>query len=153
MSRNGDGNKKALHTTTISGRSDADDPRSLVVFYRSHLGGFGDLLQMLLRKRSPKHPALTVQSDLSTVNLVADETLNRHFTFRYAGCKPARVLGLLHKRGPVRAQRAVQRAELRLTACVAECTGWCSALLGCTAHAQAATQAAGRAAALVFTRV
>ncbi|HEX7481335.1 MAG TPA: transposase, partial [Polyangiales bacterium] len=45
-----------------------------------------DLLQMLLRKRSPKHSALTVQSDLSTVNLVADETLNRYFTFRYAGC-------------------------------------------------------------------
>ena len=57
----------AGHTTTLSGRSDADDPRSLVVFYRSHLGGFGDLLQMLLRKRSPKHNALTIQSDLSTV--------------------------------------------------------------------------------------
>jgi hypothetical protein len=84
--RNGDGNKRALHTTTISGRSDADDPRSLVVFYRSHLGGFGDLLQMLLRKRSPKHNVLTIQSDLSTVNLVSDEALRRHFTFRYAGC-------------------------------------------------------------------
>ena len=84
--RNGDGNKKALHTTTISGRSDAEDPRSLVVFYRSHLGGFGDLLQMLLRKRSPKRSALTIQSDLSTVNLVADEELRRRFTFRYAGC-------------------------------------------------------------------
>lgn len=84
--RNGNGNKKALHTTTLSGRSDADDPRSLVVFYRSHLGGFGDLLQMLLRKRSPKHSALTIQSDLSTVNLVADAELQRIFTFRYAGC-------------------------------------------------------------------
>lgn len=84
--RNGDGNKKALHTTTISGRSDADDPHSLVVFYRSHLGGFGDLLQMLLRKREPKHSTVTVQSDLSTVNLVADERLLRLFTLRYAGC-------------------------------------------------------------------
>jgi hypothetical protein len=84
--RNGDGNKKALHTTTISGRSDAEDPSSLVVFYRSHLGGFGDLLQMLLRKRSPKQSALTIQSDLSTVNLVADAELQRLFTFRYAGC-------------------------------------------------------------------
>jgi hypothetical protein len=26
--RNGDGKKKALHTTTISGRSDAEDPRA-----------------------------------------------------------------------------------------------------------------------------
>ena len=84
--RNGDGNKKALHTTTISGRSEPDDPRSLIVFYRSHLGGFGDLLRMLLRKRSPKHSALTIQSDLSTVNLVTDEDLLRLFTLRYAGC-------------------------------------------------------------------
>jgi hypothetical protein len=30
--RVGNGKKKALHTTTISGRSDPDDPRSLVVF-------------------------------------------------------------------------------------------------------------------------
>ena len=84
--RNGDGHKRALHTTTISGRSDAQDPHSLVVFYRSHLGGFGDLLQMLLRKRSPKQYELTIQSDLSTVNLVADDELRRSFTFRYAGC-------------------------------------------------------------------
>ena len=101
--RNGNGNKKALHTTTISGRSDADDPHSLVVFYRSHLGGFGDLLQMLLRKRSPKHSALAIQSDLATVNLVADEELRRRFTFRYAGChrspapRPPRSAG-----GPIR---------------------------------------------------
>jgi hypothetical protein len=84
--RNGDGTKKALHTTTLSGRSDADDPRSLVVLYRSHLGAFGDLLQMLLRRRSPKRSALTIQSDLATVNLVADEQLKRLFTIRYAGC-------------------------------------------------------------------
>jgi hypothetical protein len=84
--RNGNGKKKALHTTTISGRSDPQDPRSLVVFYRSHLGGFGDLLQMLLRKRSPKSRALTIQSDLATVNLVADEELKSRFTFNYAGC-------------------------------------------------------------------
>ena len=84
--RNGDGKKKALHTTTISGRSDPQDPRSLVVFYRSHLGGFGDLLQMLLRKRSPKCRTLTIQSDLATVNLVADEELQRRFLVRYAGC-------------------------------------------------------------------
>jgi len=84
--RNGKGTKKALHTTTISGRSDPDDPRSLVVFYRSHLGGFGDLLQMLLRKRNPKQSELAIQSDLSSVNLVTDAELLRHFTFRYAGC-------------------------------------------------------------------
>jgi hypothetical protein len=84
--RNGDGAKTALHTTTLSGRSEADDPRSLIVLYRSHLGGFGDLLQMLLRKRSPKRNTLTIQSDLATVNLVTDQALLRRVTLRYAGC-------------------------------------------------------------------
>lgn len=84
--RTGDGTKKALHTTTISGRSDGDDPRSLIVLYRSHLGGFGNLLEMLLGQRSPKRKALTVQSDLATVNLVADEQLRQRFDIRYVGC-------------------------------------------------------------------
>jgi hypothetical protein len=84
--RTGDGTKKALHTTTISGRSDRDDPRSLIVLYRSHLGGFGNLLEMLLGKRSPKHKALTIQSDLATVNLVADVQLRQRFDIRYVGC-------------------------------------------------------------------
>ena len=84
--RTGDGAKKALHTTTISGRCDAADPRSLIVLYRSHLGGFGNLLEMLLGKRSPKAKALTIQSDLATVNLVADEQMRRRFDIRYVGC-------------------------------------------------------------------
>jgi hypothetical protein len=84
--RTGDGTKKALHTTTISGRSVGDDPRSLIVLYRSHLGGFGNLLETLLCKRSPKRRALTIQSDLATVNLVADEELRRRFDIRYVGC-------------------------------------------------------------------
>jgi hypothetical protein len=84
--RTGDGTKKALHTTTISGRSDGDDPRSLIVLYRSHLGGFGNLLETLLRQRSPQRKALTIQSDLATVNLVADEELRRCFDIRYVGC-------------------------------------------------------------------
>ena len=84
--RTGDGTKKALHTTTVSGRSEGCDPRSLIVLYRSHLGGFGNLLEMLLRKRSPKCKDLTIQSDLSTVNLVADKELQRRFAIRYAGC-------------------------------------------------------------------
>jgi hypothetical protein len=84
--RTGEGTKKALHTTTISGRSDGDDPRSLIVLYRSHLGGFGNLLETLLRRRSPRCKALTIQSDLATVNLVADEELRRRFAIRYVGC-------------------------------------------------------------------
>jgi hypothetical protein len=84
--RTGDGTKKALHTTTISGRSVGADPRSLIVLYRSHLGGFGNLLETLLCKRSPKCKDLTIQSDLATVNLVADEELRRRFDIRYVGC-------------------------------------------------------------------
>jgi hypothetical protein len=84
--RTGDGTKKALHTTTISGRSEGDDPRSLIVLYRSHLGGFGNLLETLLSQRSPQRKALTIQSDLATVNLVADEELRRRFDIRYVGC-------------------------------------------------------------------
>lgn len=84
--RTGDGTKKALHTTTISGRSEGDDPRSLIVLYRSHLGGFGNLLETLLCQRSPQRKALTIQSDLATVNLVADEELRRRFDIRYVGC-------------------------------------------------------------------
>jgi hypothetical protein len=84
--RTGDGTKKALHTTTLSGRSEGDDPRSLIVLYRSHLGGFGNLLETLLCQRSPQRKALTIQSDLATVNLVADEELRRRFDIRYVGC-------------------------------------------------------------------
>lgn len=84
--RNGDGAKKALHTTTLSGRSDPDDPRSQIVFYRSHLGGFGNLLETLLRTRDPKHRALTIQSDLATVNLVSDKELQHRFTILVVGC-------------------------------------------------------------------
>jgi hypothetical protein len=84
--RTGDGAKKALHTTTLSGRSDPNEPRSLIVFYRSHLGGFGNLLETLLAKRSPKEKSLTVQTDLSTVNLVADKQLQRLFDIRQVGC-------------------------------------------------------------------
>jgi serine/threonine protein kinase len=48
--------------------------------------GCGNLLEMLLRKRSPKCKDLTIQSDLATVNLVADEELQRRFAIRY--CRP-----------------------------------------------------------------
>jgi hypothetical protein len=38
LRRNGDGPKEAIHTAVVTGRSAADDPKSLIVFYRSHLG-------------------------------------------------------------------------------------------------------------------
>jgi hypothetical protein len=45
----------------------------------------GNLLETLLCKRSPQRKALTIQSDLATVNLVADEELRRRFDMRSSG--------------------------------------------------------------------
>ena len=84
--RNGDGQKVSLNTTVVSGRAVDDDPKSTIVFYRSHVGGFGNLLEMLLEKRQPENNRVTVQSDLATVNLVHDETLCKRFSLTYVGC-------------------------------------------------------------------
>ncbi len=79
--------KESLHTTVLSGRQVGDDPSSLVVFYRSHLGGLGNLLEELLKMRHANLATeITVQSDLSTVNLIADQNINRRFRIDYAGC-------------------------------------------------------------------
>ena len=84
--KNGNGPKKALQTTVIWGRSDAEDPRSAIVFYRSHIGGFGNLLSICLGKRQPGFMDLIVQSDLSTINLVSDSALAARFAIELAGC-------------------------------------------------------------------
>jgi hypothetical protein len=86
MRRTGDGPKRSLNTTVVAGRSDAADPKSLRVFYRTHLGGLGNLLEMLLVKRNPSARSLTIQSDLATVNLVSDPTLLARFDIRQVGC-------------------------------------------------------------------
>ncbi len=84
--RDGQGPKQSLNTTVLTGRSDDDEPRSMIVFYRSHLGSFGNLLEMILRKRKASARELTVQSDLSTTNLVTDPELTSRFTISMAGC-------------------------------------------------------------------
>jgi len=84
--RDGAGPKRAFNTTVVAGRSVPELPQSLIVFYRSHLGGLGNLLEMLLAKRRPEAGALIVQSDLATVNLVTDPELLKQFPLRYAGC-------------------------------------------------------------------
>lgn len=84
--RQGEGNKVTLHTTTVSGRAEPSDPNSLTVVYRSHLGGFGNLLEILLEKRKKGLREVTIQSDLATVNLVADPKLCERFNIIYAGC-------------------------------------------------------------------
>lgn len=83
--KDGNGQKSALQTTVIWGRGEADDPRSAIVFYRSHVGGFGNLLSICLSSRQPGLRDLIVQSDLATVNLVSAEQKER-FDIELAGC-------------------------------------------------------------------
>ena len=84
--KDGNGPKESLNTTVVSGRTDVNDPQSLIVFYRSHLGGFGNLLEALLKRRMPSARELTVQGDLSTANFVTDPDLLSRFTVRFIGC-------------------------------------------------------------------
>lgn len=84
--RNGDGPKQSMNTTIVTGRTDAKDPRSLIVFFRSHLGGFGNLLTSILHFRESKRRDVTIQGDLSTVNLVTDQGLLQRFKLSLIGC-------------------------------------------------------------------
>ena len=84
--RNGDGAKESMHTTVISGRTSADDPRSLTVFYRSHLGGCGDLLESILESRDPSLRKVVLQGDLSSTNLITSPELLARFDVKLVGC-------------------------------------------------------------------
>lgn len=84
--KDGNGQKKSLQTTLIWGRSEAKDPRSAIIFYRSHIGGFGNLLSICLGNRKAELRDLIVQSDLSTVNLISDPKLSSRFDIELAGC-------------------------------------------------------------------
>jgi len=84
--RDGEGPKKSMNTTVVSGRRIAKDPHSLIVFYRSHLGSYGNLLEALLRRRDPKQRHVTLQGDLSSANLVTAPDLLKRFDVRAIGC-------------------------------------------------------------------
>jgi len=84
--RNGDGAKESMHTTVISGRASADDPRSLTVFYRSHLGGCGDLLESILENRNPSFRKVILQGDLNPTNLITSPELLARFDVKLVGC-------------------------------------------------------------------
>lgn len=86
-------------TTLIKGRSDEDDPASLIVFYRSHLGGFGNLLDAILQSRNVKAPRqLHLQTDLSRVNLALSPEVKKHIKITLYGC-------LSHVRRPFKRYR------------------------------------------------
>jgi hypothetical protein len=86
LRKSGDGPKEALHTTVVTGRSVASDPKSLIVFYRSHLGSCGNLIESILESRDSKHRDLVLQGDLSTSNLVTSKDLLSRFNIRPVGC-------------------------------------------------------------------
>jgi hypothetical protein len=98
------GAKTALNTTAVLGRTVANDPRSLAVIFRTHLGSFGNLLSVLLEMRNPANKEVVVQSDLATSNLVIDPELLQRFQIRWAGCAS-------HARRPY-AQHAHEDPEL-----------------------------------------
>lgn len=84
--RDGNGKKRSLNTTVVSGRSEPANPESLIIFYRTHLGSLGNLMEELLRRREKRYRSLTILSDLSTANLVVDEELLSCFEILLAGC-------------------------------------------------------------------
>jgi len=84
--RNGDGPKQSMNTTVVSGRSVANDPTSLIVFYRSHLGGCGNLFESILEGRDPKARKVTLQGDLSSTNFIASPELLERLQITYVGC-------------------------------------------------------------------
>jgi hypothetical protein len=84
--KNGDGPKEAMHTTVVSGRSVADDPHSLIVLYRSHLGSCGNLYESILHKRDPQLTTVILQGDMSPTNRVTHPELVERFDIRLIGC-------------------------------------------------------------------
>jgi hypothetical protein len=84
--RDGDGPKQSMNTTVVSGRSLADDPRSLIVLYRSHLGGCGNLFESILAGRDPKARKVTLQGDLNPTNFVTSPDLLERFQITSVGC-------------------------------------------------------------------
>jgi hypothetical protein len=80
----GKGDKKALNVTLIRARTE-DDPRSTILFFRTHIGSFGNLLTQILELRSPKNKKIIIQSDLSSTNL-PEKFIRDLFNFHYAGC-------------------------------------------------------------------
>ena len=85
--KRGKGKKRSLNVSVVIGKSRADDPRSYIFFFRTHLGTFGDLLTKMLETRNPKKKALAILSDLATTNLVSPE-LYQKFDITHAGCGP-----------------------------------------------------------------
>lgn len=82
--KNGKGQKMSLNVSVVSGRTNQDDPRSLIVFFRTHFGSFGDLVTEMIQERMPSKKELVVQSDLATTNNLSIDASKVQLT--QAGC-------------------------------------------------------------------
>lgn len=78
------GRFKDQHVTTCLHGQVAGQPR--IVFYRSHLGSLGNLLERILLMRSAKRSQVTLVADLSSANRVRDPALLAKVSITYAGC-------------------------------------------------------------------
>ena len=83
--KNGDGYKKKINLSVISGKEDINDPRSYIFFFRTHFGSVGNLLTKLLEMRTPKNKRLTFLGDLSKANLPCAKNA-KNFILKIAGC-------------------------------------------------------------------
>jgi len=83
--KNGTGGKIQLKTTVMIGK-ETEDPLSHIVFYRTHFGNFGNLLDVILQQRLNKNNKLFVQSDLLTANLISDKNILKNIEVTYFGC-------------------------------------------------------------------
>ena len=75
-----------LSGTTWSLAAAAPERFSLIVFYRTHFGSFGNLFDHVLKKRDKNLKTVWVQTDLARVNLATDEGSVAHFDIHQAGC-------------------------------------------------------------------
>lgn len=76
--KNGIGLKKKLNVSCLIGKSNEMDSKSYIVFYRTHLGSCGNLIEKLLEFRKPENKTIKIQSDLSDTNYPEEknETIN-----------------------------------------------------------------------------
>ena len=83
--KRGKGTKRSLNVSVVIGKTNAEDPRSYIFFFRAHLGTFGDLLTKMLEMRNPKKKDVMIVTDLATTNLVSP-ALYTKFNITHAGC-------------------------------------------------------------------
>ena len=83
--KDGSGFKKRLTLSVVTGRTDIQEKRSWIFFFRSHFGDLGNLLSRILSARSPKNHEITIQSDLASFNKL-ETMITSLFRVTQAGC-------------------------------------------------------------------